>query len=249
MAIHGPLTNATIYFSGYDFSGVTNEVKVDRTRVALKKTTFGSGGANEYVGGLFDTMVNVNGFTEYGSLLANDQLVASFEANAQTHSLLITPSGTDGGHASFVSAQLMNHNAVDGHVGELAAFTSQFGGRDAYGAVDGALLLPKQVLASGATNGTFNQLGAVTSSQFVFAALQVFAVTGSSPTLDVVVKSAATSGGSYTTRATFAQQTAQGDVFLVPVAGPFTDTFWKVTATVGGSSTPTVSAAVAVGIR
>jgi len=97
--------------------------------------------------------------------------------------------------------------------------------------------------------GVARNLGAVSATQKLYAILHVLDIpAGTLPTLDVLVNSAATQAGSMTTRLTFAQQIAQGGVYAVPVAGPFTDTWWAVGFTVGGTASPSfkVSASVAI---
>lgn len=250
MAIQGPLTNAGVYFGSYDFTSakVATEIQWQRMRDQLVRTSFGSGGANEYVGGLFDTAVALKGWVEYGSLLADDQLVTALNTSPQTHVLSASPNGTDQDHVDFCSIQLKQY-VLGEKVGALLPFDAAFAGRDGYGSLGGTILLPKQVLPSGTTLGTANNWGAVASGQSMYAVVHVFAVSGTNPTLDVTIKSAATSGGSYTTRVTVPQFTAVGDTFVTPVAGPITDTFWKANAVVGGTSSPTVTALVGFAIR
>jgi hypothetical protein len=248
MAIHGAFTSGTAWFSGYDLSGVANKLDFDAQAADLDTTVFTSAGAKTRTGGLVDTVASVDGYVEYGTGLEDDTLFGALAAN--THVLTMTPTGADGATTYFTSI-LLDDYKTGGQVGTVLPFTASFKGRDQYGPLRGQLLLPKQVLPSGATNGTITQLGAVSATQRVYAVLHVFAVSGTSPTLDVVVKSAAAVGfSSPTTRITFAQQVAAGDVFAVPLGpGAITDQYWRVVATVGGSATPTVTAAVAVAIQ
>ena len=96
-------------------------------------------------------------------------------------------------------------------------------------------------------NGSASQLGAVTAAQNVYAELQVFAVSGTLPRLDLLVQSAAASNfATPHTRITFTRATGAGAQYLT-AAGPITDTYWRVSATVGGTL-PSFAYAVAVGI-
>jgi hypothetical protein len=92
-------------------------------------------------------------------------------------------------------------------------------------------------------------LGAATATQHLYGVLHVLAVSGTNPTLDVVIQSDDAEGfASGTTRGTFTQKTAVGSQFLTPVAGPVTDTHWRCTWTIGGTNTPSFTIALVVGI-
>lgn len=93
-------------------------------------------------------------------------------------------------------------------------------------------------------------MGAVTASQFLYGALHVFpTVDGTNPTLDVVVQSdTAQAFPSATTQMTFATKTAVGSQFAAPVAGAITDTWWRLSITVGGTSTPQFPILVVLGV-
>jgi hypothetical protein len=93
------------------------------------------------------------------------------------------------------------------------------------------------------------ELGAVAAGQRVYAALHVIdPVSGTSPTLDVTLKSAALVGfGSPTTRLTFTQATEPTSE-LLSAAGAITDEFWRVDFSIGGTDTPTFPFIVVVGI-
>ena len=98
-------------------------------------------------------------------------------------------------------------------------------------------------------NGTARQLGAVAAGKSVYATLHVLdTVSGTNPTLDVVVASAATDSWPGTSRITFSQKTAIGSQFATPVAGSITDTWWRVQWTITGSNTPTFPFVVIIGI-
>ena len=98
-------------------------------------------------------------------------------------------------------------------------------------------------------NGTARQLGAVAAGQSVYATLHVLAtVSGTSPTLDVVVASAATDSWPGTSRITFSRKTAIGPQFATPVDGSITDPWRRVQYTIGGTDTPTFPFVVLIGI-
>ena len=112
--------------------------------------------------------------------------------------------------------------------------------------VRGRLLHPSNVARTSSGSGTAVQDAAVGSGQTLYAALHVIAASGGSPTLDVIVQSDDNSGfTSATNRITFSQATTTGAQWGSAV-GPITDTYWRVTYTVGGS-TPSFAFAVTCG--
>jgi hypothetical protein len=89
----------------------------------------------------------------------------------------------------------------------------------------------------------------VSASQKMYAALHVRSVSGTNPTLDVVVQSDTVGFPSATSRITFSQATATTNRHqFSSVAGAITDDYWRVSYTIGGTGTPTFSFAVTVGI-
>ena len=98
-------------------------------------------------------------------------------------------------------------------------------------------------------DGTPRTLGSVLAGEALYAALHVTAVTGTNPTLDVVIESSATGSfsGEETTRITFTQADGITSEWS-SVAGAVTDTHWRVTWAIGGTDTPTFTFAVIAGI-
>lgn len=92
------------------------------------------------------------------------------------------------------------------------------------------------------------QLGALADTQTLGAAAHVFSASGTTPTLDLTVESAPTSGfSSPTTRLTMSQLTDAGSVFDSITDTEITDEYWRVVATIGGTN-PSFNLAVAIGI-
>lgn len=112
----------------------------------------------------------------------------------------------------------------------------------------GALIHPDTTARTSSGTGTAREIGALSSSQRLYAGLHVIAASGTSPTLDVVVQSDTTGFPSPTSRITFSQATATANRHqFSSVAGAITDTFWRVSYTIGGTS-PSFRFAVIVGI-
>lgn len=103
------------------------------------------------------------------------------------------------------------------------------------------------VSSSGAAAGV--QIGALSSTQILYAGLHVVSAAGTTPTLDVVIQSDnADSFASPTSRITFSQTTpAANRTQASSVAGAVTDDWWRVSYTLGGT-TPVFGFSVIVGI-
>lgn len=102
---------------------------------------------------------------------------------------------------------------------------------EAYKAI--SLLVPQ------AKTSTFSSTGVSVEAyeNDAMVVLHVGAVSGTTPTLDVVVEGSDTVGGTYTTLATFGQVTAANKIGAVSInIGASTAKFIRITGTIGGSS-------------
>ena len=177
-----------------------------------------------------------------------DQPDAIFEEHKGLADVLatVTPvNGTEGAIAYFCRTSRGLYTP-GGKVGDLHQFSVSLKASGGYGAIRGTLMV--NATKTSTATGTARQLGAVTAAQKLYAGLHVLTVSGTSPTLDVTVKSDDASGfPSATTRGTFAQKTAADSEWLTPVAGAITDDWWRVDWTLGGT-TPSFEFVVSVGI-
>jgi hypothetical protein len=147
----------------------------------------------------------------------------------------------DGGRAKFGVFQQGQYQS-GGTSGNRAEWSAD-------GRISGYALTDGLILVTGAKTGTFDgvarELGAVSATQYLRA--QIHATAKSAFTSAVfVVQSAATEGGAYTTRGTFATITDLTSQHLVPVAGPQTDTWWRISATSFTGTSLTVYGAVGI---
>jgi len=128
------------------------------------------------------------------------------------------------------------YNFLGDH-GKLAPFDAAISGSGP--AVRSRVAHPHTLVRSAAGNGADVLLAAgIPAGQYLYAALQVFSVAGTStPTLTVVVESDDTAG--FTTpvqRLAFAPVTAAQTGQLLRAAGPVTDTHFRVRWTVSGTT-------------
>ena len=195
--------------------------------------------------GLCKVNFGLDGFGTMDGTDGTEDVVMAQLAVANQPLTVCPLTGAAGEAAKFTTGLGLSYNA-GGAVGEAYAFQSAGIGQK-YPVVHG------KVFGTGAKTSTGTssvyQLGAVGAAQKLYACLHVLAASGTNPTLDVIVESDdAEAFSSATTRATFTQKTEAGSQFVVPIAGPITDTWWRTTWTIGGTDTPTFSIVLAVGI-
>lgn len=236
------LRDATIHLHDVAVHEIGSSVDLTLGLEPQDCTVWGSQ-ARKYAAGLFTADLSADGYADMtgydGSLWTNYRartaVVASVSADSADNSVAYT-------------FEALNHEltSLSGAVGDMAAVSVGATTRNAYGAIRSNILLPSAARTSTAS-GTARQLGAVSATQRVFSAVHVIAASGSSPTLDITIRSDDASGfSSPTTRVTHTQFTTTGSEFS-SAAGAITDDWWRVTATIGGSS-PSFTFIVIVGI-
>lgn len=232
------IKNTKLYVGPYDFTGQINALALDYGAKPLDATTMAE-----------DTIINLGGLKtvklEFNGLWEPPDLEQEFFDNMglSDHIFTASPQGAAGDPAFFCRPNLGEYNP-GGKVGELYAFKVSASGPAIL--VRGLIGLAKAArIISGV--GAGYELGAVTADQQIYAALHLTAASGTLPTLDVIVQSDADDDWlSPTTRLTFTQKTAAGQQWQ-EAAGPITDTWWRVSYTIAGT-TPSFTFAVALGI-
>ena len=160
----------------------------------------------------------------------------------------VPPAGATAGSVAFTfNARQFSYSPLQASAGELAMATIA-GAGEGSPVVRGTLMNAPAtaITATGTTAG--QQLGAVSASQRLYAALHVLSASGTSPTMDVVIQS--DDNGSFTsatTRITMTQATGITSQWS-SVAGSITDDYWRASITIGGSDTPTFTYALVLGI-
>ena len=232
-------TNVKTLAGGYELTSLSNEAKISTSRKDLDVTTFGSAGWEDYIAGLKTIKVSMGGFWSPDTTDA-----AQFNAiGAAAQDLMLLPTGGADAEPAFVGTGMRGTYQVGGKVGDAAPFSAEWVGAGM--SARGTVLKSGSITAT--STGTIMNLGALSSTQTAVFQIQCPTVTGTSPTLALIVQSAALVGfGTPTTRATFATLTAAGSQ-TITLAGPVTDAFWRVSYTVGGSATPTFATYVVAG--
>ena len=240
---HYVLKNAKVWVDAYDFSGDANALAINYEADAVEDTNFGDT-THVFLGGLnkfdaqFEGAVNLGATTVEGTNFAN-------VGTTNTPFTFGIDTGADGeiGYTMEAMTGAFNWGAKIGELQRYSIPLSASGNR----LVRGTIM--HNATRTATANGTARQLGAVIAGQSVYATLHVLAtVSGTNPTLNVVVASSATDSWPGTSRITFSEKTAIGSQFATPVAGAITDTWWRVQYTIGGTDTPTFPFVVIIGI-
>lgn len=237
------LLNTRLFVAGADLTGVTNKAEVQTEVEAKEVTTFLSGGAKEFIGGLASTTISAEGFFEAGDPGKVDD-VAFAQRGAVGPWTVCPVAATDGALAYFSNALESDYTLL-GAVGDAAPYKATAQG--SWRLVRGLVGHPVSTARTASGNGSAMQLGAVSSSQQLYAALHVLSASGTTPSLTVKVQSDDNSGfSSPIDRLTFTAATAAGGQIL-RTAGPLTDTYYRVTWTISGTS-PSFQFVCAVGV-
>lgn len=240
---HKVLTDAKVWVDGFDFSGDTNALALNYSADEVEDSHFGDS-THVFLGGLLNFDGQFEGAVDLGSATVEGTNFGNVGV-ADTPVSFGLDTGADGETAYTMKAMTSKYD-WGAKIGELQRYSVGLAASNER-LVRGTIMHNATRTATG--NGTARQLGAVAAGQSVYATLHVLGtVSGTSPTLDVVVASAATDSWPGTSRITFDQKVAIGSQFATPVAGSITDTWWRVQYTIGGSDTPTFPFVVIIGI-
>lgn len=241
----GILQDCKIYLDQYNLSGDHNKLAVDYEADEKETTRFGNG-THALMGGLKNCGFAGAGLWQAGADSVDEVL---FGQIGSSNGLLTVSgqTGADGDIAYFLKVMAAKYSTL-GAIGDVNPF--DFEAKNAPGSdlVRGTIMHNATRTATG--TGVIRQLGAVPATARLVAGLHVFKpVSGTTPTLDVTVKSAALVGfGGPTTRITFTQMTTFGSQYKVLGPGAITDQFYRVDWAIGGTATPTFPFLVTVGI-
>ena len=250
------LTDAKIWVGGYNISGYSNEATITQTPAMLEATVFGNS-TKVNKAGLYDFKADVGGFMDFvypmGAAGSTDQLNSMNSAlfskvGGAVDVLSMAPLGNaEEDLVYFLQNVMSKFDPMGGAVGALMPYKAEF-------TAAGTRLVRGSLKGRGAKTATGNSaaptqfVGGVPSGSKLFAALHVFGSSGTTPTLDVVVRSAAlVDMASPTTRITFPQFTTSVGASWQSVAGAITDEFFDVEWTITGT-TPSFNLAVVIGL-
>jgi hypothetical protein len=242
MAVYA-LTSPNIFVGTFDLTGDCNMIDGKILRNDLDVTTFGSGGWHTRIAGLADVDLNLEGFTNLGAANSETYLFSILGVPNQVVTIgeIDGTTGTDA--LLFRSIELGHEQALK--VGDAAGFKVPLKGSSV--AVNGTMVWGKSTQTASTSSGSYLNLGAVSSTQYLYGTQHVFSFAGTS--LTTVIKSATNSSGlGATTRLTFTAQSGTAAEFAARVPGPVTDTFWGASTTIVGA-TASITFAVGMGIQ
>lgn len=237
--------NITTWFGGYDMTGDLNQTTMPIEWEALDSTTFGpTRTARSRTAGLEDVSSQVAGFADFDAGAVDDTVFAALGGTVQplTHS----HDGAESSPAYFYEAREFAYE-VFGQVGQMVPFSLTARGAKgnaAVGAVRGVVLKTKATVSATGATGTANQLGAAASGQYLYAALHVF--TAGTTITAVLESDSDNTFATATTQATFGPITTAGGTWATRVAGPITDTWYRLRVT---AITGTFTIACVAGIK
>jgi hypothetical protein len=224
--------NVTTWFSGYDMTADLNSTTLALSYDALDATVYGCTGRVR-AAGLEDCQLDEAGLWQSGlaGAAVDPVAFAALGGASQVVSNSADPNETT--PAYFYRARQFSYETF-GQLGELMPFrlTAQSArgtGLASVAAVRGRIMKTKAAVSATGATGTAQQLGAVASGQFLYAAFHEFAV---GTTITAVLESAPDNTfGAATTRITFGPITTVGGVWGTRVAGAITDTWYRLRVT------------------
>ena len=231
---------ADIFVDEFDYSGFSNAVDIAVDNNLAEVTAFADTDQT-FLEGKAGFSITVNGFysrTDYDAEMWADLTAAARQVG-------IYPPGVSDGDKGYEGQSIVTGQPRVADKG--AAVTLNVGWKGDTPLVRTIVLDVNTALIATGT-GTAYQYGAVGASQTMMGVLRVLSASGTLPTLNVLIQSDDNEAfTSPTTRLTFTQAT--GVTYEVKTAaGAVTDTWWRVSYTVGGT-TPSFSVVVSFGIR
>jgi hypothetical protein len=229
-----------IYIGGQRWTTTANQAEFGVDIATLDVTTFdyAAGGFTNSVAGLKTLAFNTTNFQDYADG-ALDTWLRSNYGTQRVVSIAYVGAATGNG-AAIGYGLLGGYRPFNAAVG---AVPTTVGTVDSGTFAEGQVSLISTTSLTATTSSTPVQIGAISATQQVVAAIHVLSASGTTPTLTCRIQSASTSGGSYTNRsASGTALSAPGDQWLTTGTGTaVTDTWWKLSLTITGT-TPVFSA-------
>jgi hypothetical protein len=240
------LTDATIYADGFDYTTHANSVELSAEVDDQDITTFGGNGWKQLTGGLRECSASCDIFWQSAAVDSPDGVDAENFSHLghAGFPFSVGPTRTEGDTAYFFKASSYNYELL-GDVGDVSTSSLQVSGTDTQGLIRGKWAKIKgNVSAVGAIGSAVN-LGAVSSTQFVYAVFHIFSV---GTTLSWKLESDTSSGFATPANVGSTQGpfTTRGGTYMTRVAGPITDSWFRFNLT---ACTGTFSVAGAIAVQ
>lgn len=233
-------TAGLLLFEGLDLTTQSNQVSVELSVEPQDRTDLADTTRNR-VAGLKVAAISAAGFYD-----AAEPDASLFADVADDDSVITAAAGTSlDDRAFFMRSMLHEYNPLNGSVGEVGGFTIAC-------AANVGDLIRGEIRHNGAETATGNetgrQMGAISATQSIYAATHITAVSGTTPTLQVIIQSDDNASfTSATDQITFASANAIGSQYA-SLAGAVTDDYWRVRFVIGGTS-PSFTFVTSLGIQ
>lgn len=229
--------NVQTWFAGYDMTGDLNNTSLAMEYEALDATPFQPGTnttpARVRCAGMESVQLEEAGFWQAGAGQVDPTAFDALGSAGASQPVSNSHDGIEGSPAYLFRARAFNYEMF-GELGQVAPFrlTAQSArgtGLASVSAIRGRVLKTKAAVSATGATGTAQQLGAVASGQYLYAIFHEFAV---GTTITAVLESNADNTfGAATTRMTFGPITTVGGTWGTRVAGPITDTWYRLRVT------------------
>ena len=217
------------WFGPYSVCGDFNAVSLDHSADILEDTTL-CDDSRSRVAGLKNTTLAGEGYIDTADGGVDD--IMYNQIHGSKWPLTVAPVATTVGSLAYFFDCLTGMYSPSGSIGELFGFSVT--GESTSPLVRGQV--EYNDTATFSVDSTGFQLGALSAGQTLYAAIHVLSVSGTSPTLDVIVQSDDNSGFTSTTdQITFTQATGVTSQIL-SVDGAVTDDYWRFRLNIGGTS-------------
>ena len=236
------IKDGQVYYNEFDISGLLNSVTIDYSGDVPEANVLSGDGTKRRVSGLIDVSISCPGYLDAS---AADKVIYDRIGNVIAGNMSIAPQNpNEGSRAYFLKVNQGTYNIL-GAIGDVAPFTLD--------ASSNSPLIRGVVGAVGSKDssdaGLVLELGAIPDGYKLYAMLHVVEVTGTSPTLSVVITSddAKTFGGPSIQAALTMKATGMPTHQLVSLDGPKTDTFWRVNWIVKSGAVYKIFVALGIG--
>lgn len=236
------LRDCVIHYGGTDLTATANEFSVDVSFADIDVTTFGSAGDRNRIAGLEDATASVMTFGDPGIV---EPVLISKPGTVELLTAVQFPTGgaATAGDRVYAMRGLLTATKQPMKVGDASKIDATMPEAQAEGLLAGQLLAPKATI-SATTNGTAVNLGAVATGKIAYLGVHVFALTGDR-TVTFKLQSATSSGfSSPADRVTLSTITTASSGFGSSNATT-TNAWWRVVATLGGTTGSVTFAAFA----
>lgn len=227
--------------AGSWYAASTNQIKLGDTVSFNDATVFGSLPYAQYVRGLKNIIINLDGFQDYSTLLPDS---SSERTRGMTGPIpvSIAPDGAlAGGYAQFSVGQVETMVRFGYKAGEIPQLSIAF---QPYGTpvVEGFQSDPGLVDRTATYTGANAQLGAVVATKKVWANVHVLDTTGSGGTPSITPRIESDNAGAFSSPTTIVTGTAMtptvgtGAYQTLSVQGPFADDYFRIQCTISGTT-------------